>query len=363
MAFEIKRGMIRKALRVVVYGPEGIGKSTFASQFPGAVFIDTEGSTNQMDVARFPAPTSWEMLIQEIRQVISDPGSVGTLIIDTVDWAQQQCIESVCRKYQQDGIEGFGYGKGYSYVYEEFGRFLNLLNDVVDKGTNVVLIAHSAIRTFTKPDEMGQFDRYELKLISSQKCSITGLVKEWSDMLLFANYETYITEDKDTKKKYASGNKRVMYTEHTAAFDAKNRFGMPPKLDFNYKEISRLFTKSEAEQKVKELFGEKNVEVVVLEPEAQLEKEFSGNVNYVDKPLPYTNEEEEILNRIPKPLADLMRADTVHPNELMDAVSEQGHWPYGTPIDQYSPDYYSGFLIPNWSLVMKSIADKRSLPF
>lgn len=360
MAFEIKKGTIRKALRVVVYGPEGIGKSTFASQFPGAVFIDTEGSTNQMDVARFPKPTSWEMLIQEIQQVIYDPGSVGTLIIDTIDWAQQQCVESVCMKYQQDGIEGFGYGKGYSYVYEEFGRMLNLLNDVVDKGTNVVLIAHSVIRTFTKPDEMGQFDRYEMKLFNSQKCSITGMVKEWSDLLLFANYETYITEDQKTKKKYASGNKRVMYTEHTAAYDAKNRFGMPPKLDFDYKEIARLFVTSEAEQKVKEVFGEDQVEVVPHEPE---EKEFSGSVKYVDKPKPYTSEEEEILKRIPKELADLMRAETVHPSEIMDVVSAQGHWPADLPIDQYSPDYYSGFLIPNWQVVFESIAERRSLPF
>lgn len=375
MAFEIKKGMIRKAIRVVVYGPEGIGKSTFASQFPGAVFIDTEGSTNQMDVARFPAPTSWEMLLQEVEQVIKDPTSVGTLVIDTVDWAQAKCVESVCAKYKADGIESFGYGKGYSYVYEEFGKLLNLLNDVIDKGTNVVLVAHSAIRTFTKPDEMGQYDRYELKLISTPKCSITGMVKEWSDLLLFANYETFITEDSKTKKKYATGNRRVMYTEHTAAYDAKNRFGMPSKLDFDYKEISRLFTSTENEQKVKDLFGAENVEIIREEPKPKEEpvkkpvsepvqpKEFSGNVNYVDKPAPYTAEEEAILKRIPKALAALMRADTVHPKEIMEVVGEQGHWPSDMPIDQYSPDYYLGFLIPNWSLVFNSIAEKRSLPF
>ena len=345
MVFEITKGTIRKAIRVVVYGPEGIGKSTFASQFPGAVFIDTEGSTNQLNVARFPAPTSWEMLLQEVEQVIKEPTSVGTLVIDTVDWAQAKCVESVCAKYKADGIEAFGYGKGYSYVYEEFGKLLNLLNDVIDKGTNVVLIAHSAIRTFTKPDEMGQYDRYELKLISTPKCSITGMVKEWSDLLLFANYETFITEDSKTKKKYATGNRRVMYTEHTAAYDAKNRFGMPSKLDFDYKEISRLFTSTENEQKVKDLFGAENVEIIREDPkpkeepaekpvsEPVQEKEFSGSVNYVYKPEPYTAEEEAILKRIPKALADLMRAETVHPKEIMEVVGEQGHWPSDMPID------------------------------
>lgn len=58
---EITRGKIQKAKKVVIYGPEGIGKSTFAARFPGAVFIDTEGSTNDMDVARLPRPTSWNM--------------------------------------------------------------------------------------------------------------------------------------------------------------------------------------------------------------------------------------------------------------------------------------------------------------
>lgn len=41
----ITRGKIKSAQKVVIYGPEGIGKSTFASQFPNPLFIDTEGST------------------------------------------------------------------------------------------------------------------------------------------------------------------------------------------------------------------------------------------------------------------------------------------------------------------------------
>ena len=63
---EIIRGKIKKAKKVVIYGPEGIGKSTFAANFPDALFIDTEGSTNSMDVARLPRPTSWTMLLEEI---------------------------------------------------------------------------------------------------------------------------------------------------------------------------------------------------------------------------------------------------------------------------------------------------------
>lgn len=359
--FEIKKGTINKALRVCVYGIEGIGKSTFASQFPGAVFIDTEGSTNQMNVARYPAPSTWEMLLSEVEQTISNPSGVGTLVIDTVDWAQQLCVVSVCEKNQVKGIEDFGYGKGYSYVKEDFGKLLNLLNDLVDKGVNVVLVAHSTIRTFTKPDEMGQYDRYELKLIDTPKCSISGLVKEWADVLLFANYETFITEDAKTKKKYATGNQRVMYTTHTAAWDAKNRFGMPDKLPFDYKEIARLF-ESTAEEEPAATAPEAETETETA-PEPAKEEAPKLDVDGLWKPTDYTPEEEKTLSHLPKQLVDLMRADNVHPSELSDVVAEQGHFPRSMPVDKYDPDYYMGFLVPNWKNVLGSITMKRELPF
>lgn len=357
--FEIKKGTINKALRVCVYGIEGIGKSTFASQFPGAVFIDTEGSTNQMNVARYPAPSTWEMLLSEVEQTISSPSGVGTLVIDTVDWAQQLCVQSVCAKYSMGGIEDFGWGKGYSYVKEEFGKLLNLLNDLVDKGVNTVLVAHSAIRTFTKPDEMGQYDRYELKLIDTQKCSISGMVKEWSDLLLFANYETFITEDAKTKKKYATGNQRVMYTTHTAAWDAKNRFGMPDKLPFDYKEIARLFESTAEEEPA----ATAPVTETETAPEPAKEEAPNLDVDGLWKPTDYTPEEEKTLSHLPKQLVDLMRADNVHPSELSDVVAEQGHFPRSMPVDKYDPDYYMGFLVPNWKNVLGSITMKRELPF
>lgn len=89
---EIIRGKIPCAKKVVIYGPEGIGKSTFASRFPDPVFIDTEGSTNSMDLARFPKPTSWQMILDEIEYARSHPNEVKTLVIDTVDWAESLCI-------------------------------------------------------------------------------------------------------------------------------------------------------------------------------------------------------------------------------------------------------------------------------
>ncbi|WP_040932120.1 AAA family ATPase, partial [Paenibacillus larvae] len=67
--FEIISGKVQKAKKVVLYGPEGIGKSSLAAQFPNPVFIDTEGSTTELDVQRLPAPTSWQMINQQVQWV------------------------------------------------------------------------------------------------------------------------------------------------------------------------------------------------------------------------------------------------------------------------------------------------------
>lgn len=53
-------GKVSKPQRVVIYGPEGIGKSTLAAAFPEPVFLDTEGGTIHLNITRFAQPESWE---------------------------------------------------------------------------------------------------------------------------------------------------------------------------------------------------------------------------------------------------------------------------------------------------------------
>ena len=107
---EITRGKIKKAKKVVIYGPEGIGKSTFASRFPDPVFIDTEGSTNDMDVARLPRPTSWTMLMEEIDYIKKTPGVGREVGIDTIDWAGQLLVEPMCAERNKYAYGELGCG-------------------------------------------------------------------------------------------------------------------------------------------------------------------------------------------------------------------------------------------------------------
>ena len=229
----ITKGKVHTAQKVVIYGPEGIGKSTFAAQFPEPLFVDTEGSTKKLDVARFDKPTSWTMLTDQINHVKQNPSACKTLVIDTVDWAEQLCIDDLCSRHQKKGIEDFGYGNGYVYEKEEFGRFLNSLEELIEKGINVVLTAHAQLRKFSQPDEIGEYDRWELKLGKKTGSQISPLVKEWADMVLFANYKTFaVATDKEGKKFKAQGGQRIMYTQHHPCWDAKNRDGLPEEIPF-----------------------------------------------------------------------------------------------------------------------------------
>ena len=383
---EITKGKIPCAKKTVIYGPEGIGKSTFAAKFPEPVFIDTEGSTKDMDVARLPRPSSWQMLMEEIQYIKDKNLSVcKTLVIDTVDWAEQMCSEHICTSHQKKGIEDFGYGKGYIYVKEEFGRFLNRLSDVVEAGVNVVLTAHTQLRKFEQPDEMGSYDRYELKLGQKTQSQTSPLVKEWADMLLFANYKTYsVAVDDKGKKHKAQGGKRVMYTTHHPCWDAKNRYGLPDECEFNYSVISPIIesnTKPTAQnQPAEETKQETPADSFMEIPEGAPEQiEFDPSPVTVTEPVkqeekPPQNEKKplprssafHISEKIPKALRDLMEDKLVSEEEVQKVVSQRGYYPQATPITNYDPDFISGVLVGAWTQVygmIEKLRETYEIPF
>ena len=121
--FIIETSRKPKAVKFVFYGPEGIGKSTLASMLPWPIFIDTEGSTDHMNVPRYPRPRSWDSLLEMVDDA-AQMGGIKTLIIDTADWAERLCAESLCAAKGWKGIEDAGYGKGYVYLREKFGQLL-----------------------------------------------------------------------------------------------------------------------------------------------------------------------------------------------------------------------------------------------
>lgn len=356
----ITSGVQARAQRVVIYGTEGIGKSTLASQFPKPLFIDTEGSTSNMDVKRLDKPTSWTMLMNQIAFVKANPYKFQTLVIDTIDWAESLAIESVCAQHGKRGIEDFGYGNGYTYVREEFGRLLNKLQELVDIGINVVLTAHSQLRKFEQPDEEGAYDRYELKLGKKTSSQTAPVVKEWCDLLLFCNYKTMVMTS-ETKKKKATGGKRVMYTTHHPAWDAKNRHGLPDELPMEYAAIAHIFESSN--QKTVETVTPQNVGIGRVVSEQQIEEQVpsvdevipTGTVREESQGDPFATQQTiDIPNEIPQALKDLMLQASVTPKMLQDVAFMKGHFPKDTPIANFPQEYWA-FMVTNWPDVLKSI--------
>lgn len=311
-----------------------------------------------MDVKRLPRPTSWEMLRQEIDYVIENQ-PCRTLVIDTADWAEQLCLEAILSKYQKTGIEDFGYGNGYVYEKEEFGRFLNRLEDVISVGINVVLTAHAHLRKFSQPDEIGEYDRWELKLGKKTNSQISPLVKEWADAVLFVNYKTFaVSTDKEGKKFKAQGGGRVMYTQHHPCWDAKNRFGLPEETKFEYSVIAPyipkdLFSPSTVPQPAVKTPVPETISESYSAPEPE-----NNSQEWVTLP-----SELNIPDNIPKALADLMKANSVSEEEIRFAVSNAGFFPNDTPISNYPPDFVNGMLIAKWGGIYKKICENRELPF
>ncbi len=345
---QITKGIIASAQKVVLYGVEGVGKSTFAANLPSPLYIDTEGSTKHLDVARLQRPTSWSMLLAMIAEIKRDSQGYKTLVIDTADWAEMLCIEHVCAQRKMTSIDETGlYGRGYVFLAEEFGRFLNQLSDLTEAGINVCLCAHAAIKKFEQPDEAGAYDRYELKL---QK-KTAALVKEWADLLLFMSYKTIvITKDKKAK---ASGQRRVMYASHHASWDAKNRHGLPDEMELDFSHIAHIFSASVTTTQANVTTTQP---VVTAAPVAAPEPVKQPEVQVIHSEPPKF---EPVVPDHLKPLYDLMRESGISEAEIVSAVANKGYFPVDTPIENYPADFVNAVLIAAWPQVKTLIEGNR----
>lgn len=228
----ITRGRQKKPWRILVYGTEGVGKTTFAAAAPKPLFIGAEDGTDHLDVARVPA-RSWLEIRAAVDLLLNEQTEFETMVLDTVDAAEPMLWDFICRRDGKSSIEEYGYGKGYQAALDEWRSFLVQIEALRGKGINVLMIGHAQLKLFKNP-ENEDFDRYELKLNKSA----AGLLKEWNDAVLFMNYETFSSKDTKTKRvRGVSTGARLLYTTRTAAFDAKNRFALPDQMNLSFSEL------------------------------------------------------------------------------------------------------------------------------
>lgn len=231
----VRSGRRELPLRTLLYGAEGVGKTTFAACAPRPIFLAAEDGTAHLDVPRFPTPETWTDVLDAIRTLATEAHDYQTVVIDTLDAVEPLVWRHVCARDKQDSIESYGYGKGYVAALDEWRVLLAALERLrAIRTMNVVLIAHTWLRPFKNP-EGPDFDRYEMKLHPKAG----GQVKEWCDDVLFARFETYAAKDERTKRiRGVSTGARIVCTVRTAAYDAKNRHSLPETLPLSWEDYA-----------------------------------------------------------------------------------------------------------------------------
>lgn len=221
--------------RVLLYGPEGIGKSTFAMGAPSPIFLCPEDGTAELDVARLPEPQNWSDVLAAVKLLATEVHDYKTFVVDTLDWIEPLCWDHVCEREGWKSIETPGYGKGYVEALNTWRQLISAIDHLrAQRAMHVILLGHSKVATFKNP-EGEDYDRYSLKM--HEKAG--GLLKEWVDAVLFANYETFVDKaSKMARGKGLSSGARVIHTERRAAWDAKNRYGLPEQMPLSWDEFA-----------------------------------------------------------------------------------------------------------------------------
>lgn len=234
----LKRTTAVSAPLLLIYGTEKIGKTSFASQAPNAVFLQTEQGEGMLDIATFGLLKSYGEVMEALASLDSDEHEFKTIVVDSLDWLSPLIDRHTCEVNKWPNIDAPGYGQGYTATLTYWREFLDALKFLRDeRGMAVVLIAHYEIKTFKSP-ETEPYDRFQPKL---QK-NACGVVLEWAEGIFFANYRASTTKTevapKQTVTRGVGGGERLVYTEERPAYKAGNRWAMPPTLPLDWHAVA-----------------------------------------------------------------------------------------------------------------------------
>jgi hypothetical protein len=261
----IIKGRLESAPRVLLYSPPKIGKTGWAAQIPGVLFMASEQGTEEYDVPRIPTIVKcegrggthrcgWAQVKGWLETLRDDPHEYKALAIDTLDWLEAVLFShlvATCPKGRNTIVEAHGgYGKAYEIAVEEWRKFASML-DVISRRRNMLIavLAHSTTSTFKDPTS-SDYDQYRLKM---HKLG-SAFWMEWADAILFANFEQVKSLDTGD---WTSTGRRVIYTSpHPQfAYVAGNRYGLPPTLDLSYADFVRALEESSPKALETELDG------------------------------------------------------------------------------------------------------------
>jgi len=233
--------------RAEIYGPGGIGKSTWASHADRPVFIQTEDGLGDIDVDRFPLAESLGDITGALAELRAEDHDFRTVVIDSLDWTERLIWARVCEDRGVVNIEDIGFAKGYVFALNQWRKILDGLTALRDeRGMTVVLIAHSKIERFENP-ETEPYDRYAPRLHKHA----SALIQEWCDEVLFATYRIFTKQtDEGFNRKRTMGlstGERILRTTDRPAHVAKNRLNLPDELPLKWAAYAQYSNTKEKE--------------------------------------------------------------------------------------------------------------------
>jgi hypothetical protein len=236
MSTNVIRGAVRRAQKVCVYGPEGVGKTSFAALFPRPLFLDLERGSCSYNVDRAYPETVRE--VEEILDFVLAGGTgYETVVLDTYDALWHLYARQVAAAKGVNSVEEVAYGNGVKVVADLLWRLLKgRVEGLVKAGVHVVFLAHADVRKHDDVEAGTSYDRY---MFRAQRLSANHLMQEM-DTVLFANFDARIIHEANGKVRATGGTERVLHTVRTAAYDAKNRLGLPKKMSLCVETVEKL---------------------------------------------------------------------------------------------------------------------------
>lgn len=224
--FKPEKGVKKQPDFVVVYGNPGLGKSTFASGAPKPIFIDPRNRTKHLDVERLN-PKTWEEYLEMVKWAISQ--KYETIVLDEMNFADELAKEYIWRKHYQK-YPSFALvkekGGQYNVLNEEYkGNFLPLLDAIRVSGKNLIVVGHPEVKEMDDPLTMEPYIRYQLGLSNG----LNSLLKRSCDCMFFINKDVSVTTGEN--KRVVAGDERWIFTAYHQAYDAKNSFDLPAKIE------------------------------------------------------------------------------------------------------------------------------------
>ena len=265
---QVRTGSAQIGARIFLYGQGGVGKSTAGSDCPRPFFLCGEDGLVGPQFAHVQSltPSSWLELLEMADWLLTT--DYEWINLDTLDWVEPlvnaYVIKRDCTTQRPlANIEDYGYGKGYIVAAEEFRRLLARFDALIKAGKNVMVHAHSHIKTFNNPTGEN-YDRYEAKANKH----MVGLVNEWADAVLFAHFDGKAVKGRNGKAKGIGGEGRILECQQSAAWYAKNRYGLPVSMPFEFTDVLPYIAHPKAvDEGADALIAEIEEMLPLLEPE------------------------------------------------------------------------------------------------